>query len=56
MHSRDPDLRHDRERRRVYNLADMLDRGLVQPPLFVQTVLGTLGGIGSDVEDSLPRP
>ncbi len=35
----------------LYNLAHMLDRGLVRPPLFVQTVLGLLGGIGSDVED-----
>ena len=37
----------------LYNLAHMLDRGLVQPPIFVQTVLGILGGIGSDVEDLL---
>ncbi len=35
----------------LYHLAHMLDRGLVQPPLFVQTVLGILGGIGADVED-----
>ncbi len=37
----------------LYNLAHMLERGLVQPPIFVQTVLGILGGIGSDVEDLL---
>lgn len=37
----------------LYNLAHMLDRGLVRPPLFVQTVLGLLGGIGGDVEDLL---
>jgi uncharacterized protein (DUF849 family) len=37
----------------LYNLAHMLDRGLVQAPLFVQTVLGILGGIGPDVEDLL---
>jgi uncharacterized protein (DUF849 family) len=37
----------------LYNLAHMLDRGLVQPPIFVQTVLGILGGIGADVEDLL---
>lgn len=37
----------------LYNLAHMLDRGLVQPPVFVQTVLGLLGGIGSDIEDLL---
>lgn len=35
----------------LYNLAHMLDRGLVRPPLFVQTVFGLLGGIGADVED-----
>ena len=35
----------------LYNLAHFLDRGLVQPPLFVQTVFGILGGIGSHPED-----
>lgn len=35
----------------LYNLAHFLDRGLVQPPLFVQSVGGLLGGIGSDPED-----
>ena len=35
----------------LYNLAHMLDRGLVRPPLFVQTVFGLLGGIGADIED-----
>lgn len=35
----------------LYNLAHFLDRGLVQPPLFVQTVYGLLGGIGADPED-----
>jgi uncharacterized protein (DUF849 family) len=35
----------------LYNLANMLDRGLVRPPLFVQTVFGLLGGIGADFED-----
>jgi len=35
----------------LYNLAHFLDKGLVQPPLFVQTVMGLLGGIGADVED-----
>jgi len=29
----------------------MLDRGLVRPPLFVQTVFGLLGGTGADLED-----
>jgi len=35
----------------LYNLAHFLDRGLVQPPLFVQTIFGILGGIGSHPED-----
>jgi uncharacterized protein (DUF849 family) len=35
----------------LYNLANMLDRGLVQAPLFVQTVFGLLGGTGADFED-----
>jgi uncharacterized protein (DUF849 family) len=37
----------------LYNLAHMLDRGVVQPPLFVQTIFGILGGVGTDVEDLL---
>lgn len=35
----------------LYNLAHFLDRGLVQPPLFVQSVFGILGGIGTHEED-----
>lgn len=35
----------------LYNLAHFLDRGLVQPPLFVQTIFGVLGGIGTDPDD-----
>lgn len=35
----------------LYNLANMLDRGLVRPPLFVQTVFGLLGGTGNHLED-----
>lgn len=35
----------------LYNLAHFLDRGLVQPPLFVQTIFGILGGIGTHPED-----
>ncbi|BBY84228.1 MULTISPECIES: 3-keto-5-aminohexanoate cleavage protein [Mycolicibacterium] len=35
----------------LYNLAHFLDRGLVQAPLFIQTVGGLLGGIGADPED-----
>jgi uncharacterized protein (DUF849 family) len=37
----------------LYNLAHFLERGLVQAPLFVQSVVGLLGGIGADVEDLL---
>lgn len=37
----------------LYNLAHFLDRGLVQAPLFVQTVFGILGGIGPHPEDVL---
>ena len=32
----------------LYSLAHFLDRKLVTPPLFVQTVLGILGGIGAN--------
>ena len=32
----------------LYNLAHMLDRGLVKPPLFVQLIFGILGGIGAE--------
>jgi len=35
----------------LYNLAHFLDRGLVKPPLFVQTIFGILGGIGADPEN-----
>ena len=35
----------------LYNLAHFLDRKLVNPPLFVQTVFGILGGIGPDPEN-----
>ncbi len=35
----------------LYNLAHFADRGLVKPPLFVQSVFGLLGGIGSHPED-----
>ena len=37
----------------LYNLANVLERGLVRPPMFVQTVFGILGGIGSHPEDVL---
>jgi len=35
----------------LYNLAHFLERGLVKPPLLVQTVFGILGGIGPHPED-----
>lgn len=35
----------------LYNLAHFLDRGMVKPPLFVQSVFGLLGGIGPHPED-----
>ena len=35
----------------LYNLAYLLDEGLVKPPLFVQTIFGILGGMGPDPEN-----
>jgi len=35
----------------LYTLAHFLERGLVKPPLFVQSVFGILGGIGPHPED-----
>jgi len=35
----------------LYNLAHLLDRKLVKPPLFVQTIFGILGGIGADIDN-----
>jgi uncharacterized protein (DUF849 family) len=35
----------------LYNLHHFLERGLVKPPLFVQSVFGILGGIGTHAED-----
>jgi len=35
----------------LYNLRHFLDRGLVKPPLFIQSVFGILGGIGTHPED-----
>ncbi len=32
----------------LYNLAHMLERRVVEPPLFVQTIFGILGGIGAE--------
>jgi uncharacterized protein (DUF849 family) len=35
----------------LYTLAHFLDRKLIEPPLFIQMVLGPLGGIGADPEN-----
>jgi uncharacterized protein (DUF849 family) len=35
----------------LYTLAHFVDRGLIRPPLFVQSVFGILGGIGPHPED-----
>ncbi|MGQ0664411.1 MAG: 3-keto-5-aminohexanoate cleavage protein [Pseudomonadota bacterium] len=35
----------------LYTLAHFLDRGLVKPPLFVQTIFGILGSIGADPDN-----
>jgi uncharacterized protein (DUF849 family) len=37
----------------LYNLAHFLGRGVVEPPLFVQTIFGILGGIGPEAENLL---
>ena len=37
----------------LYTLAHFVDRGLVKPPFFVQSVFGILGGIGPHPEDVL---
>mgnify|MGYP000914449279 CR=1 FL=1 len=37
----------------LYTLAHFLDRGLVKPPLFVQSIFGILGGIGATPADVL---
>ncbi len=35
----------------LYNLAHLVDRGLIEPPFFIQTIFGILGGIGADEEN-----
>jgi uncharacterized protein (DUF849 family) len=35
----------------LYTLHHFLERKLVQPPLFVQSIFGVLGGIGADMEN-----
>lgn len=35
----------------LYNLAHFVDRGLIKPPIMIQTIFGILGGIGPDPEN-----
>ena len=35
----------------LYNLAHVVDKGLVEPPFFIQMIFGILGGIGPDVDN-----
>jgi uncharacterized protein (DUF849 family) len=35
----------------LYTLAYFMDAGLIQPPIFIQFVMGTMGGIGPDVDN-----
>ena len=35
----------------LYTLAHMLDRGLIEPPIFLQTIFGTMGGTGPEVDN-----
>ena len=35
----------------LYNLAHFVDRGLIKPPFFVQTIFGILGGIGAEMRN-----
>jgi uncharacterized protein (DUF849 family) len=35
----------------LYNLAHIVDKGLAEPPFFVQAVFGILGGIGADLDN-----
>ena len=35
----------------LYNLAHFVDRGMIKPPFFVQSIFGILGGIGPDPEN-----
>ena len=37
----------------LYNLAHFVDRGLIKPPFFVQTIFGIVGGIGPELDNVL---
>jgi len=46
-----PDFKGIDENGHLYTCAHLVDRGLIKPPLFVQSVFGILGGIGPHPED-----
>ena len=35
----------------LYNLAHVVEKGLAEPPFFIQAIFGVLGGIGPDLEN-----
>jgi uncharacterized protein (DUF849 family) len=35
----------------LYNVAHFVDRGLLKPPFFIQSIFGILGGIGADLDN-----
>lgn len=35
----------------LFNLAHVVERGLIKPPLFIQAIFGVLGGLGPDPEN-----
>ncbi len=35
----------------LYTVAHFLDRGLIEPPFFLQTIFGTMGGIGPEIDN-----
>jgi uncharacterized protein (DUF849 family) len=37
----------------IYTLAYYLEKGLINPPIFLQFVMGTMGGIGAEVVDNV---
>ncbi len=37
----------------LYNTAHFLDRGLIEPPIFIQSIFGILGGIGAEHDNLL---
>ena len=37
----------------LYNVAHFVDRGLLRPPFFIQSIFGILGGIGAEMDNVL---